>query len=286
MRKINLSFTKLAKKLTALSIIGAITVTSLVGCGGSTTEDSEDGVQKIIVGVPSTVENFGNLDENGELDGYEIAVLKAVDEKLPQYKFEYQASDFQNILLSLDTGKIDIGTHMYEYNDERAAKYLYGEEGYIDFSTYFIVPVDSQNTTWDSLSGKVVGNISETDNTSLIILDYNEQNPDKAINLDYYGSVATEVVVQSLLEGRWDAITGLWWSVDQYNEDYGNGEEIVKYGDPIGTSLAYHLYPKDGNHEELKEAVDGALKELKADGTLKEISEKYLGLDITPLEDK
>lgn len=273
---------KLAKKLAAFSLVGVITVASLTACGGS--DDGKDGAQKIIIGVPSTVESFGNLDENGELDGYEIAVLKAVDERLPQYEFEYQASDFQNILLSLDTGKIDLGTHMYEYNDERASRYLYGQEGYIDFSTYLIVPVDSDNTTLESLAGKVIGSVAETDNGALILQKYNEENPDKAFTIDYYGSIASEVVVQSLLEGRWDAIYSLWWTVDEYNQRYGNGKDIVKAGEAVGTSLAYHLYPKDGKHEQLRDDVDKVLKELKEDGTLKAISEKYFGIDITPKE--
>jgi L-cystine transport system substrate-binding protein len=270
-----------SKKALALSLVGIISALSLTACGKDDEADN-DGVQKIVVGVPSTVEKWGNLDENGELDGYEIAVLKAIDEKLTQYEFEFQASDFSNILLSLDTGKIDLGTHMFEYNEERGEKYLYGKEGYIDFSTYFIVPVDSENTTWESLAGKVVGNISETDNGTYIIKQYNEENPDKAIELDYYGSISTEVIIQSLLDGRWDAIVGLGWSVDSYNQLYGNGEDIVKQGDSVGTSLSYYLYPKDGEHEELQQAVDSALKELKEDGTLKQISEKYIGLDVTP----
>lgn len=275
----------LVKRAAVSATVGALAFMGLTGCGDSTETSSDGKVQKIVIGAISTLEQWGNLDENGELDGYEIAVLKAIDERLPQYEFEIQGSNFDNILLSLDTGKIDLGTNMFEYNDERAEKYLYGEEGYIDFSTSFIIPVDSEYTTWDSLAGKVFGGIAATDNSALIVQKYNEENPDKALLIgEYYGEVGTEVVIQSLLEGRWDAVAGLSWSVDQWNEDYGNGQDIVKYGDIIGTSESYYLYPKDGQHEELQQAVDEALKELKEDGILKQISEKYFGFDITPKE--
>lgn len=285
------------KKIGAFTLVAALALYA-AGCGapeagakegenkGQTAESGTDGVQTVAVGVISSTDEFGYYDEDGELDGYEVALLKEVDRRLEQYEFELQGSDFSNILLSLDTGKIDLGTHMYEYNEERAGKYLYGEEGYIDFSTYFILPADSDyDGSWDSLAGKVVGAISEVDNGALIINSYNEANPEKAISIDVYGSLEQEVVAASLLEGRWDAAYGLAWSVDRWNAEYGKGENVFKQGDVVGSSLSYYLYPKDGAHEELKAAVDGALKEIKADGTLKELSEKYFGIDITPKED-
>lgn len=287
----------LFKKVTTWTLVGVLGASALTAChsgddGSSSTgqnssaETGSDEVQTIVVGVISTTDKWGNLDENGELDGYEIAVLKEVDKRLPQYEFDIQPSDFNNILLSLDTGKIDLGSHMYEYNEDRAAQYLYSNEGYINFSTYFILPADSElDGSWESLAGHVVGEIGETDNSSLIVKAYNEENPEKAIDLDYYGSVSDEVIVQSLLDARWDAIISVGsWTIDTWNKDYGNGESIVKLGDTVSTSLAYYLYPKDGQHEELRDAVDGVLKELKEDGTLKEISETYFGYDITPKE--
>lgn len=271
----------------AVSLIGVATLVAgtMAGCGkASAAGDSASGPKTVVVGVVSTAEKFGSVGEDGVLDGYEIALLKAIDEKLEDYEFDIQPSDFNNILISLDAGKIDLGTHMFEYNDERAEKYYFGQEGYINFSTNFIIPVDSENTTWDSLAGKVFGGISETDNSSLIVKKYNEEHPDKALEMDYYGQIGTEAVLQSLLEGRWDAIPGIWWVADQYNEEYGNGKDIVKKGDVIGTSLAYYLYPKDDEHAAIRDAVDGAIAELREEGVLKSLSEQYFGFDITPTE--
>ncbi len=267
----------------ATGVVGAM----LSGCAGASASSASaapGGPKKIIVGAVSGSDKFGSIDEKGELDGYEIALLKAIDEKLDDYEFDIQGSDFNNIIIGLDTGKIDLGTHMFEYNEERAEKYHFGQQGYINFSTYFIVPVDSENTTWDSLAGKVFGGISETDNSSLIVKKYNEEHPDKAIKLDYYGNIGTEAVVQSLIEGRWDAIPGLWWAADEYNKEYGNGKDIVKNGDPIGTSLAYYLYPKDDEHAKLRDDVDKAIAELREEGKLTELSIKYFGFDVSPSE--
>ena len=50
------------------------------------------------------------LTKKGESDGYEVAVLKAVDEKLADYRFEYTGTSDDDLLIGLESGKYDIGT--------------------------------------------------------------------------------------------------------------------------------------------------------------------------------
>lgn len=269
------------KKATALTIALLMTVAALAGC--STGSKGSDDVQKVVVGAPISAGAFANMNEEGELDGYEIAVLKAVDERLPQYEFDIQGSDFNNILLSLDTGKIDLGAFLFEYSEERAANYTYGSVGYANFSTYLVFPADAEDTSLAALSGKVLGTFANASNVLDHIDAYFAEHPElPPVEYDAFGEVADEVKLQSLLEGRWDAIYGVYWTADQWNEAYGNGQEVVKRGDLIDDSLAYYLYPKGDASAELRTAVDGALQELIDDGTLLEISEKYFGFDITP----
>lgn len=269
------------KKITALTIALLLVITAFAGCGS--TGESEDGVQKIAVGAPISAGQFAYMNEDGELDGYEIAVLKAVDERLPQYEFDIQGSDFNNILLSLDTGKIDLGAFLFEYSEDRAANYAYGGVGYANFSTYLVFPADAEDTSLAALSGKVLGSFGNANNVTNHIDAYFTEHPELTpVEYDLFGEATDEVKLQSLLEGRWDAIYGVYWLADQWNETYGNGQKIVQRGDLIDDSLAYYLYPKDDQHTELRTAVDGALQELIDDGTLLEISQKFFGFDITP----
>ena len=64
------------------------------------------------------------VDEKGESDGYEVAVLKAIDEKLPDYKFEYTGTSDDDLLIGLESGKYDIGTKGAWYTEERAKKFI------------------------------------------------------------------------------------------------------------------------------------------------------------------
>lgn len=304
-----------SKIIEAVTAVAALTLSAslLAGCGatadgststkstsasGSTQPVSEasasstsgDGAnnpdaKKIVCGVVSGVDGWGNVDAKGKFDGYEPAVLREVDRRLPQYSFELQPSDFNNILLSLDSDKIDLGTHMFEYTPERAEKYLYGKEGYFDFTTVLEVPADSKLTTLDDFAGKTVVTPSKGDASTTIIENYNKKNPDKAIKIDPQGGVARDVEIQSLVDGRWDAISTPRYMVSDDNKKYGKGKDIVKEGPVLNRSNSFYLYPKDGKHDQLQKDVDGALKAMKEDGTLAKISIKYIGQDVTPKGD-
>ncbi|MBR1721487.1 MAG: transporter substrate-binding domain-containing protein, partial [Treponema sp.] len=133
---------------TVLALALALLAFGLLSCKKEKTE-----VQTVIVGTGSDMQLYCYLDEKGELAGYEIDVMKAIDELLPQYKFEFQTFDFKNILLALSAGKVDIGAHAYESNPERRKNYLFTEYGYNDFSKYIVVL--KENTDVHSLKDLV-----------------------------------------------------------------------------------------------------------------------------------
>ena len=95
---------KIKKRFVLTGIASALL---LGACGNAdASEDDHEAAanpdaETIVVGTGNAYQPFVYLDENGELDGYDVAVLKAVDEKLDQYNFEYESSDFKNILTSL-----------------------------------------------------------------------------------------------------------------------------------------------------------------------------------------
>ncbi|MDR1837690.1 MAG: transporter substrate-binding domain-containing protein, partial [Treponema sp.] len=71
----------------------------------------KDGVTEVIIGTGSDYHPYCYLDEKNELTGFEKAVLDEIDRRLPEYKFTYRIFNFANILLSLETGAIDIAAH-------------------------------------------------------------------------------------------------------------------------------------------------------------------------------
>lgn len=247
------------------------------------TEETEtEETETIIVGTGNGYEPYCYLDENGNLAGYEYEVLKAVDELLPQYEFEYQTSDFTNVLIALDAGKIDIAAHQYEYNEERATKYLFGEEPYTTFVTYIVVPKDNSSvTSLDDLQGKTVYAGGKGSNTTYILENYNKEHADNPINIVNAESATSEEFIQSLLSGKWDAAVATKRDVEKHNTAYG--EDVIKVvGEPIQSSSTYYIFAK--GDEELKDAVEGAIRQLKESGRLSEISIEVIGGDYTESE--
>ncbi|RPA60898.1 L-cystine-binding protein TcyK [Aerococcus agrisoli] len=268
---------------TKFGVLSLAAVTVLTACGTAeateetATTDNPD-AETIVVGTGNAYQPFVYLDENNELQGYDIEVLKAVDEKLDQYTFEYEATDFKNVLTSLSADKVDLAAHQYEYNDERAAKYLYGEVGYTDYTLFIVTSGGKENfATLDDLQGKKVY-APQGSNVAYLLEQYNTAHTDEAQQIEIiYGEGSGEIFVSGLENGTYDAGLITKYDQDKYNKQFDAG--IVLSTEPINVSKTFFLYNK--GDDELKEAVDGALQELIDEGTLSEISTEVLGNDYT-----
>ena len=273
---------KSIKQLAAAAFLTALGAAILSGCGKKEAS-ADDGVTKIVVGTGNAYEPYCYLDDKGDLAGYEYEVLKAVDDLLPQYEFDYQTSDFANVLISLDAGKIDIAAHQYEWNEERDAKYLFGKEPYTTYVTYLAVADDRTDIqSLDDLQGLKVK--SSTGSNSVYILEnYNKEHPDNPIKIDYVNNSTDEETVTGIVNGVWDATILTKRDTEKLNKNYGNGSDVLKItGEPVQSSSTYFVFAKD--NAQLQEAVDGAVKQLKESGELAKISVDIIGGDYTESE--
>lgn len=267
--------------LLAVMAMGLLMIGLTAGCG--TQASNQDGAKTIVVGTGHAYEPYCYLDADGNLTGYDIAVLKAVNELLPQYKFEFQTYDFANVLMALDSGKVDFAAHQYEVNDERKAKYLFGDESYTTYTTH--VTVAAGNTAVHSLAdlaGKKVM-VPTGSNKAFLLEKYNREHPEQPVVIVYTQDAPDEQVANGLVHGVWDATLLTKRDMAKLNKAFGNGQDILKQvGEPFSTSRTYFVF-KQGDSE-LQQAVDGALQELKASGRLAEISREILGDDYTESE--
>ena len=252
----------------------------LAACGSAEATDEEatanPDAETIIVGTGNAYQPFVYLDENEDLQGYDIEVLRAVDEKLEQYNFEYESMDFKNILTSLSADKVQLAAHNYAYNDERGAKYLFGEEAYNNYA-HHIVADESTGQVYqslDDLKGKKVF-ASPASEVANILETYNAENDD-AIEI-VYSEVSGELLVSGLQNGTADAAILTKFDVDKYNEQFDIN--LQASDEALKTAGIYYVFQQDD--EALQTAVDGAIKELREEGTLSELSIEILGADYT-----
>lgn len=276
-------------KKSRIMTIGLLLVSMLLlltGCQSATTADSSKnggkGVKKIIIGTGSEYKPYCFLDEKNNLTGFEIEVLKKVNEKLPQYEFEYKIFDFNAILVSLETGKIDLAAHQFEANADRKNKFLFGDEGVTTYDLQLVVKENRSDIKsiedLAALNGTIeVGKAST--NKTYVVDKWNKEHGNK-LNLVFAASDTT-ITLQNLESGKTDAFVNIQRNVEAYKTTYG--AKIKTVGEPISLSNSYYLYRKDDKDgTQLKKDVDAVLKTLKEDGTLAELSKKWLGGDYIP----
>lgn len=262
--------------LSLLIIIGV-----LPGCVNDNSV-SGDKVRKVYVGTGNAYKNICFIDDKGNLTGYEVDVLKEIDRRLPQYEFEYQTSDLNALLISLETNKIDIAAHQFELNPEREKKFLFAKEGVSSYDLFLVVKEDRE----DIKSFADIANIGGTlevgkasANKTYLADKWNKENGNK-INIILAAADPT-VTLQNLATGKTDAFIHIQRVVDEYKQEFN--AQIKTVGEPISVSNAYYLYRKDDAFsKQLQEDIDKVIKEMKQDGTLVKLSEQWFKKNYVP----
>ena len=274
------------RKWLALSMTIALTGV-LAGCGGNGEANTEAAGGKapaaapikIVVGTGTQFPNVCFIDENGKLTGYDVELVREIDNRLEDYEFEFQTLEFTNLLLSLETNKIDMVAHEMEKNPEREAKYLFNKEPYSHWKNKVAVAKSNESVqSIDDLKGKKV--LTTATSAQAIILEkYNKEN-DNAIDIVYQNGGANDTV-QQVVSGRVEAFLSADFTLPLVDPS----GDLKLVGPPLSQSNTLFMFRKDDpEQQKLADRVDEALKEIKADGTLKKLSEQWLGGDYTTSE--
>jgi L-cystine transport system substrate-binding protein len=228
-------------------------------------------VREVIIGTGADFPPLSFYNDKNELTGFEKDMLDAIDERLPQYTFKYQTFDFTNILMSLESNKIDVGAHLFEYNIERARKYLYGKEGYYKFDLNWIVREDDDSISQiEDIAGKTFVSENSTSNNFYLVNKWNEEHgkPFEIIIAPTY-----PLLVESLESGEADATLATLGQLEGWQREYG---AKLKATGLLQESPTYLLFNKDTG-KQLQEDFDKVLAEIKTDGTLAKLAVKYWG---------
>ena len=197
----------------------------------------------------------------GEFEGIDIDTAKAIAEKLG-LELQIDDMDFDAALLSVQQGKADIVMAGVTVTDERKAVMDFSDS-YATGIQSIIVPEGSDITSPDDLAGKKIGTQRGTTGYLNCSDDYGE---DAVVAYDN-GLTA----VQALNNGQVDAVV-----IDnEPAKAYVESNPGLKI---LDTSYAEEDYAIGMNKSNtaLLEAVNAALEELKADGTLQAIVDKYI----------
>lgn len=252
--------------LTTLTVLGA---SLLTGCQGKSENELErikkDGVLK--VGVEGTYPPITYHDESGALVGFDVEVAQAIGEKLG-VKVEFTESEWDSLLAAVDSGRIDTVINAVSITESRKEKYEFSDP-YV--SVYRNIIVRSDNETIKSLEDlngtKVAENITTEYadklaelGATIVPIDTLQQAFDLLDSNRADFTILEDIQFYPYLEEHPDAQLKIAFTID---------DDVDQFAVPV----------KKGETE-LADAINQALNELKEDGTLKTISEKYFNADV------
>ena len=255
----------------------------LVACSSSdegTSPDNANGkddVTTIKVGTMGTYHPFSYEDENGELTGYDLEVLRLIEEVEPSLKFDIIAGPWDSLFVGLDSDKFQLIANQITATKEREAKYTLTKNQYFTSVSQLIVAEGTNNIkTLDDLVGKKIG-LTTGDAHTFVVEDRNAANGNKITDsIQYYEQDITSIL-QDVVSGRIAATVNDPIVAKEKAEVQNLQVKVV--GERLKEKPTYFIAKQDKAGKELIAKIDAALEKLIADGKLSALSQQYFGED-------
>ena len=274
------------KKISRRSFLAAAAVSAaalaLTACGGASSSVASSAASsaaasssasgslatvvagKLTMATNATFPPYEMTTDSGEIEGIDIDTAKAIAEKLG-LELQVDDMDFDAALLATQSGKSDMVMAGVTVTDERQ-KVMDFSDTYAEGIQSIIVPEGSDIATADDLSGKAIGTQRGTTGYIYCTDDFGEDN------VIAYDDGLT--AVQALNNGQVDAVV-----IDNAPaKEFVEANPGLKILDTAYAQEDYAIGVAKGNTE-LLNAINGALEELEADGTLQAIVDKYINAE-------
>lgn len=203
--------------------------------------------------------------ETGEYEGFEIDLVNAIAEKLG-VEVEFQDLGFQALFAATASGRIDAAISSITITNERLQNQDF-TQGYYDADLGIGARSDGEVKTLEDLRGKTIGVLATSTGDQ-----WAQANQEETGIADIRSYPTNEAMLLDTFNGRTDAsitdVTGMQFAFQQMQ-----GMEVV---DRIRSGDRYAIMLGKGS--EWTPRLNGAISELKEDGTVAEIYEKWFGV--------
>lgn len=219
-----------------------------------------DGV--LTVGTNAEFPPFEYVDDNGEPDGFDMALVKAIGEKLG-VEVTVENMEFDSLVASIGN-KIDIAAAGMTVTPERSQTVDFSDT-YYEAVQFVILPADSEIAQASDLEGKTIGvQLGTTGDFTAEELTENVSRYNKAVD-----------AVNDLINGRVDCVI-----VDKNPalvfESRFEGKVVAVDGAQFGFEPEEYAIAIPKGDTALADQINTALEEIKADGTFDELVKTYI----------
>ena len=261
------------KKIIRWAALALATAALFTGCGKKdAATDRLEAIQskgEMVIALEGNWAPWSFHDDAGTLVGYDVEVGKAIAEKLG-VKATFVEGEWDGLLAGVEAGRYDMVINGVDITDSRKQSYDFSTP-YAYIRTALVTRKDNDTIhSFEDLKGKTT-----TNSIGSTYMELAEQ----------YGATCSGVdtldeTIQMVLQGRADATLNADVSFYDYLSQHPDADiQIVAFA-PDANEIAIPMQKSD-SAAALREAVNKAIDDLRSDGTLTALSNKYFGADIS-----
>jgi len=230
---------------------------------------------KLRLGTEGAYPPFNYFDTAGNVIGFDVEIGQALCAKM-KVECEVVAQDWDGIIPGLLANKYDFIIASMFITEERKQQVSFTDPYYLAAMTH-VAPKDAGITEFTdaAMEGKVIGALSGSTQAAYI------QEVYPSADIRFYPT--QDEVNLDLANGRLDMQVGDMLPMLEWVTKTDDGACCELVGEPItdpkfvGEGVGIAVRKEDND---LREAFNAALKEIRADGTYKAINDKYFPVDI------
>ena len=258
-------------KMISLILTGVVMTALVTGCGapgigsnsgGSVDSDAlSDGV--LTVGTNAEFPPFEYVGDDGQPDGFDMALIKAIGEEL-NVEVVIENMEFDSLVSSIGS-KTDVAIAGMTVTEERKQSVDFSE-AYYNAVQHVLVPSDSTIASYEDLEGKTIGCQLGTTGDFIIeeIEGATDQQYNKAVD-----------AVNDLVNGRLDAVIVDSNPAGVFASNYPDQIKDLN-GEDFGFDIEEYAIALPKGDTALKEAIDVAITNLKENGTFDKLVDEYM----------
>lgn len=224
---------------------------------------------KLVVGTSGTLiaASFydGEEETDDQLTGYDVEVMREVSDRL-DLDIEFEIMGIDSMLPAIKSGRIDVAANDIEVTDKRKEEFNFSEPYKYSYTVMAVRSADNSGIeSLEDLEGKKYGGGATT--------IFGQIAEHYGAEIVTYGNAPNEAYLRDVHNGRTDTVIN-----DYYLTKFGVGA-FPEFDIHIHPDLKFHpteqavIMPKDA--DVLTEKINEALAEMRDDGTLTELAERF-----------
>lgn len=261
-------------KKIGLAVFGVALMVTLTACGSQSSKSSNTGSDlglnksgTLTIGLEGTFKPYG-YRKDGKLTGFEVDLGKAVAKKMG-LKAKFVPTKFDSLVAGLNVGKYDVVMNNMAETKARKQKYLFSTP-YIYSKAQLAVKKDSSIKQITDIKGKKVAQTTTSNNAG----DAKRLGATITPTDGFQQSI--DLVSQGRAAGTINSREAFY---AYFKQNKNSNVKLINADDEIADQKISAMVTK--KHTKMQKQISKAIQELRADGTLKKLSNKYFGGNVT-----